>query len=239
MRVAVAGGAGTVGRFVERALREHGHEPVSLTRSQGIDLMRDDIDLSGVDAVVDVLGIKTLSAVRSTRFFTTTTARLLAAERAGGVAHHLALSVVGAADAPYGYYAGKAAQEQLIERAGVPWTIQRSTQFFEFAEQTATRIGPLVVHPKMRVRPIAAAAVAARLVELVEAGPSGNVPDVAGPHEMQMIDVIKVTAHRASARSLIEFPLPGGFGRAIREGTILPSGEAVLLGPSLWEWAES
>ena len=47
--------------------------------------------------------------------------------------HHLALSVVGADRLPAsGYLRAKMAQENLIKASGIPYTIVRSTQFFEF-----------------------------------------------------------------------------------------------------------
>ena len=47
--------------------------------------------------------------------------------------HHVALSVVGA-DRIFdsGYMRAKVAQEKLIQSAGIPYTILRATQFFEF-----------------------------------------------------------------------------------------------------------
>jgi len=241
MRVAIAGGTGTVGRFLAQRLQDAGHEPVVLARAHGVDLVRGaDIDLGGVACVVDVTGIRTLSARRSRRFFTAVTANLLAAERAAGVGHHVALSIVGAAGAPYGYYAGKAAQERAVRAGGVPWTILRSTQFFEFAAQTAVPAGRMLLHPVMRSRPVAADTVAARLVELVDAGPSGAVGDLAGPEEVRMADVLRAAlAARGDTRRVAEFRLPGGFGRAVRDGRTLPSSDADLRGPGLAAWAEA
>ncbi|MDI9653767.1 cupin domain-containing protein [Burkholderia cenocepacia] len=47
--------------------------------------------------------------------------------------HHVALSVVGTDRLQQSaYFRGKIIQENLIREAGVPYTIVRSTQFFEF-----------------------------------------------------------------------------------------------------------
>lgn len=241
MRIAIAGGTGTVGRHLVRQVAAAGHEATVLARSQGVDLVTGKgLDLAGVDAVIDASGPRAASAAKSTALFTAVTTNLLAAERAVGVSHHLALSIVGAAHADQGYYAGKAAQERTVSQGDVPWTVLRTTQFFEFAEQNAVSAGPWLLMPRLRCQPVAAATVAERLVELVEAGPSGDAADLAGPDELCMADVLRACQERRPhRRRVIEFPLPGGFGRVLRDGTILPGPDAMLRGPNLAEWVAS
>ena len=238
MRIAVAGGTGTVGAHVVALARAAGHEPLVLSRSHGVDLAGSgDLDLAGVDVVIDASGVQATSAEKSRAFFRAVTERLLRAEAAAGVAHHIALSIVGAARAPHGYYAGKALQERIVSAGGVPWTILRATQFFEFADQVAVRVGPFAVVPAMRSQPLAAEAVARRLVEIAEGAPLGDAPDVAGPEELRMAELARaVRAGRGERGRVFELPLPGGFGRAIRDGSILPGEGARLLGPRFEEW---
>lgn len=237
MRIAIAGGSGTVGAMLAEKATNTGHEVVILARVNGIDLLADsDLNLDGVDCVIDVTGTQTLSAAKSQRFFTTITGKLLAAEKSAAVAHHLALSIIGAAKAPFGFYAGKAAQEQLVQASSTPWTILRSTQFYEFAQRTAIAAGPWLFHPKMRSQPVAAASVAERLLELAEAGPRCDFTEIAGPAQMNMSEVLRAQGHVR----VVEFNLPGRFGRTIRDGSILPdriSQPALeIRGPSLQEW---
>jgi uncharacterized protein YbjT (DUF2867 family) len=241
-RVAVAGGTGTVGRFVVEALRRDGYEVVVLTRSTGVDLVSGaglDDAIAGADAVVDVSSVQTQSARASERFFGSVTTNLLTAESRAGVAHHVALGIVGSDRAPHGYYAGKAVQERLIENGAVPWTILRATQFHEFARRLLgeVRIGPVVVVPVMRTQPVAARTVGEQLARFAVAGPAGRVPDLAGPREERMPELVRRIAavERLSGR-VITVPLPGGFGRALRDGTILPGPGAVLDGPTFDEW---
>lgn len=228
MRIAVAGGTGTVGRHVVDIVRARGHEPVVLTRSAGVDLVTGDGlagALAGVDAVIDVSSTQTLSDAESREFFGAVTRNLLDAEAAAGVAHHVALSIVGVDLAPYGYYAGKLLQEQLVEAGPVPWTILRATQFHEFASQVLGRMrfGPFVVVPGMRSQPVAAREVAERLVALATAGPAGRVPDLAGPRVERLADMVRHYAKAAGERaSIIQVPVPGAYGRAMRDGTLLP-----------------
>ena len=97
-------------------------------------------------------------------FFETGGRNLLAAEKAAGVRHHVALSIVGADRLPAsGYLRAKVAQENLIKASGIPFTIVRSTQFFEFANgiiQSATEGQTVRLSPAL-FQPIAADDVAA------------------------------------------------------------------------------
>jgi uncharacterized protein YbjT (DUF2867 family) len=72
------------------------------------------------------------------KFFETSTTNLLEAEAAAGVRHHVALSVVGAERMPgSGYMRAKIAQEELIMRSSIPYSIVRATQFYEFLGRIA------------------------------------------------------------------------------------------------------
>lgn len=238
MRIAIAGGTGTVGAHTARLAMAAGHEVVVLARASGVDLTSGGgLDLTGVDAVIDASGTATTSSAKSRSFFETVTAHLQRAEREAGVAHHVALSIVGAAAAPHGYYAGKAAQERAVAAGSVPWSILRATQFFEFAEQVAIPVAGWRIVPAMRSQPVAAASVAARLVRLAEQGPVGDAPDFAGPREMRMAELLRaVSAVRGRSVRVVELPIPGGFGRALREGAVLPGPEAELDTVTLEEW---
>lgn len=232
MRIAVAGGTGTVGHHVVAVAEEHGHEVVVLSRSRGVDLVAGtglDAVLHGVDAVVDVASVMTQSSEEAVAFFRAVTTNLLAAEARVGVGHHVALSIVGIDGAPVGHYAGKVAQEELVTAGPVPWTLLRATQFHEFAGQLHGQLGFGPVHaiPVMRSQPVAAREVAERLVALAEAGPSGRVADLGGPEILRMTDMARSYA-RATGRGGVVLPvlLPGRLGRAFRDGTLLPGPEA-------------
>jgi len=242
MRLAIAGGTGKVGTHVVSAARTRGHEAVVLARSNGVDLVTGAgvrAALKGADAVIDVVSVTTLDAADAVEFFESTTRTLLAAEEAAGVTHHLALSIVGIDNAPEGYYAGKIAQERLVEDGRVPWTIVRATQFHEFAEQVYARakLGPFHVAPKMRTQPIAAREVAAHLLTLAEAAPAGRTPDLAGPREESLVDMVRGLARARGSRAWIPaIALPGAAGRAQRDGSLLPGHDAVRGSQTYAEW---
>ena len=229
MHVAVAGGTGLVGTLVVAAARRAGHTTTVLSRSHGVDLVGGsglaDL-LAGVDCVVDVANAPGLSRSASVSFFQTATGNLLRAEQDTGVAHHVALSIVGIDRVPSGYYAGKLAQEQLIDDGPVPWTVLRATQFHEFPGQLLTQLkGPgFLPVPKMRSATVAAVEVAQRLVQIVESGaPAGFAPELAGPEVHEMPDLVRrLLRARGSRRPVIGVRLPGRAGAAMASGGLLP-----------------
>ncbi|MCJ0976295.1 SDR family oxidoreductase [Rhodococcus sp. ARC_M12] len=243
MKLAVAGGTGTVGAHVVEVARERGHEVVVLSRSAGVDLVTGtglSDALSGVDAVVDVASTQTVSAKESTAFFSAVTRHLLAGESEKGVGHHLALSIVGIDQAPQSYYAGKVEQERIVRSGTVPWTILRATQFHEFAAQIRARasFGPVSIIPKMISQPIAAREVAERLIDLAERPPSGRVADLGGPRRERMAQMVRGHARAIGKRTLVlEVPVPGAYGRAMRDGTLVTSAGADHGTQTFEDWA--
>jgi uncharacterized protein YbjT (DUF2867 family) len=242
MRIAVAGGTGEVGRHVVAVARERGHDVVVLARASGVDLVdgtRAAAALAAVEVVIDVTNMNTLEAAESVAFFEAVTRTLLAAEVEAGVGHHVVLSIVGIDAAPEAYYAGKLAQERLVQNGPIPWTILRATQFHEFALQIYERakIGPLHIAPKMRIQPIAAREVAEHLVSLAEAPPAGRARELGGPAEERLVDMVRAVArHRGSRAWIPAIPLPGATGRAQRDGSLLPGRDAVLGTQTYAEW---
>ncbi|GAB3610895.1 NAD(P)H-binding protein [Humibacter ginsengiterrae] len=242
MRIAVAGGTGVVGSRVLSALKGRGHEAVTLSRGTGVDLTSSDgleAALQGVDAVVDVSSTTTQSSKASVKFFGTVTRNLLAAEKRAGVRHHVVLSIVGAAKADSGYYAGKAAQERIVMALPGGWTILRATQFHEFAQQMTTRaaFGPLQLAPVARCQPIAAAEVGEALAEIAVGEPRGLDRDLAGPREEQMTRMIRAyLAATGTRRFVVNLTMPGAMGKGMRDGSILPGPDARLGTQPFDEW---
>ena len=196
--------------------------------------------LAGVDTVIDVANTSTVSAKASTSVLQHRH-RQPAGRRAGSrdVRHHLALSIVGVDRAPIGYYAGKRAQEQRVEAGSVPWTIMRATQFHEFVAQVydAAKVGPLHLAPKMRTQPVAAREVAERLVGLASGDPAGFVADFGGPREESLVEMVRAYARARGSKAWIPaVPLPGAFGRAQRDGRLLPGPDAERGVQTFAEW---
>lgn len=245
MRIAVAGGTGTVGTHIVAAVRSAGHDPIVLARSNGVDLLTGqgvDAALRGVDAVIDAVNISTLSADDATAFFRTASGTLLDAADRAGVATTVLLSIVGIDRIPHGYYAGKLAQEAVYEASAAPVTILRATQFHEFAAQLFERakIGPLRVAPRARVQPIAAAEVGTHLVSLASAPAQGRAADLAGPREERLDEMVRAYARATGHRGWMPaVSLPGPQMKGMRAGLALPGPGAVLGRETFAEWVSA
>jgi uncharacterized protein YbjT (DUF2867 family) len=243
MRVAVAGGTGLVGRYVVTALIDAGHDPVVLSRTQGVDLASGtglDQALTGAQVLVDVSNVATLSRRRATEFFGASTRHLREAGVRAGVRHLVVLSIVGVDRVDTGYYAGKRRQEELALAGPIEASVLRATQFHEFAAQLLARSrGPVAVVPKMRVQPIAAREVANALVTLTLGPATGYAPELAGPEEHDLVDMVRrVVAARKLRRALLPVRVPGAAGRAMTDGALLPTGPGPRGRQTFDEWLE-
>src|SRR5690348_14338715 len=171
MKIVVIGGSGLIGTKVVRILGQRGHEVVAASPSTGVNTITGEglaQSLAGAQVVVDVANAPSWEDNAVLAFFETSGRNLLAAEAAAGVGHHVALSVVGTDRLlASGYFRAKMAQEKLIKPSGVPYTIVRATQFFEFVgaiAQLATE-GQTVRLPPVLMQPIAADDVAAAVAD--------------------------------------------------------------------------
>ena len=245
MRIAVAGGTGTVGRHVVAIAEERGHHVVSLSRTDGVDLIsRRGLDqaLQNVETVIDVAGIQAISTKKAVDFFTNATQNLLAAEKKAGVKHHVALSIVGIDKANSGLYAGKLVQEDEVKHGGIPWTLLRSTQFHEFVPMyiKASSMGPLVFVPTMVTQPVAAKEVAAALVDAAEAGPKGRIPDLGGPRAEQLKSLAAAyLAKTQQKKRIVPLRVPGPMGKAMRNGGLIPAPGSAVGRQTFLEWLDA
>lgn len=241
MRVAVAGGTGRVGRHTVTAARAAGHDVVAISRSLGVDILTGaglDGALDGVDAVIDVTSTAALSARAARSFFEAGTRRLLAAEAAAGVGHHVTLSVVGIDGIDSSHYAGKLAQERVVAAGDVPYTIARATQFHEFVGMMlAFTKGPLALVPHMLVRPVAAREVGEHLVRVAEREAAGRARDLVGPRDEELADLARrEIAFDGLRRRVLGMRLPGSYGSGIASGVLRGKSDAEQGTVTFDEW---
>lgn len=247
MKVLVVGGSGLIGSQVVAQLTELGHEAVSASPSSGVNTITGEgvaAALTGVHTVVDVTNAPSWGDDEVLEFFTTSTRNLLEAERAAGVQHHVALSIVGAdRAAASGYMRAKIAQEKLITESGAPFTIVRATQFFEFVEGIADSMsdGDTVRAPHGAFQPIAAADVATAVTRASIGDPAGLI-NIAGPEKQGMDDFIRTRfAATGDSRHVITDPAAQYYGAVLDEQMIVPvEGENVTLYPTRFsDWLAS
>jgi uncharacterized protein YbjT (DUF2867 family) len=238
MRIAVAGGTGTVGHHLVARAAQDGHDLVVLSRSRGVDAEQGDgLDeaLRGVDVIVDVANPRSIEQDAATAFYTAVATNLQRAGAAQGVRHIVTLSIVGAEQTSFGYYLSKVAQEEAAAAGPVPSTIQRATQFHELPAQllAGTRQGDTGSVLDLRpVQPVAARTVAEVLYEVALADPQGRAPDLGGPQEEALLDMgRKFVAYRGEPLTVEPIPVP-----EVPAGSILPGPGARLEGPSFEAW---
>ena len=186
MKITILGGTGLVGRRLATRLRDEGHEVVAAARSTGVDLVSGEglaDALAGAEVVVDTSNPGYADAAAMERFFAASGAKLGTAARDAGVRHLLALSAVGAAEIDDGYYRAKQLQEARLRDAGLPFTIVRSTPFYEFIYKIvdAGGEGDTVRLPPVHMQPIGADDLATALARITLGVPANGIVEIAGP----------------------------------------------------------
>jgi uncharacterized protein YbjT (DUF2867 family) len=245
MKIVVIGGSGEIGSGLVTMLAEHGHEAVPASRRTGVNTLTGEglaEALAGASVVIDVSNMRSSDAPALLEFFEASTRNLLAAEPEAGVGHHVALSVVGADRMPAsGYMRAKVAQEKLIARSSVPFTIVRSTQFFEFVGRiadAATVDGVIRVPPAL-TQPIAAADVVAALARTSLGDPSASI-EIGGPEPFTFEQWLRQFAQATGdSRELVVDPHARYFGAELAERTLVPSDGATLFGTTYAEWLKA
>jgi len=197
MKIVVIGGTGLIGRKVVSALRQEGHEATAASPNTGVDTVTGKGlagALAGAKVVIDVANSPSFADEAVMAFFQASGRNLMAAEADAGVGHHVALSVVGADRLPdNGYLRAKVAQEALIKASGIPYTIVRSTQFFEFLDgiaDSSTRDGQVRVSPA-HVQPVASDDVAALVTKVATLAPVNATIELAGPERVSLDDLVR------------------------------------------------
>jgi uncharacterized protein YbjT (DUF2867 family) len=244
MKIVVIGGSGLIGSKLVRKLLEHGHQAVPASPSSGINTLTGEglaevLDSAAV--VVDVSNSPSFEDAAVLNFFETSTSNLLDAEAAAGVDHHVALSIVGTERlSEGGYFRAKIAQENLIKRSSIQYSIVRATQFFEFelkriaddaTDGNTVRLAPVLIQP------MAAEDVASAVGKISVGSPVNGIVEVAGPQQFRLDELIRrFLRDRRDPREVITDPHARYSGAELDERTLLPGDDATLAETRFDDW---
>src|SRR3954470_16430236 len=243
MKLVVIGGTGLIGSKLVNRLREHGHEAIPAAPNTGVNTLTGEglaEVLKGASAAVDVSNSPNWEDAAVLNFFETSTRNLLSYEAAAGVKHHVALSVVGTERlSESGYFRAKIAQENLIERSSIPYSIVHATQFFEFIERIADGAtdGNTVRLAPVLIQPMAAEDVASAVGRVSVGSPVDGIVEVAGPQRFRLDELVRgFLRERRDRREVITDPQARYFGVELDERTLVPGDDASLTETRFDDW---
>jgi uncharacterized protein YbjT (DUF2867 family) len=197
MKIVVIGGTGLIGSQTVNQLQQTGHEVIAASLNTGVNILTGEglnEVLKGAQVVVDVSNSPSFEDAAVMNFFKTANQNLLAAEKAAGVQHHIALSVVGTQKLQAsGYFRAKQVQEDMIKASGIPYTIVHATQFFEFAGaivQMSMADGKVIL-PDANIQPIASKDVASFMADVALSKPVNRILEIGGPDKFNMVAWVK------------------------------------------------
>lgn len=228
--VLVTGGTGRLGRRVVARLVDAGCEVRVLarhpreTQPQVTFFVGDLRRAEGVDPAVSGVG-GIVHCATSSKGDADAIRNLTAAVARAAPAHVVHPSIVGIDQMPsWGYTKAKLEAERIVEASGLPWTILRVTQFYDYCFENSQKLSrfPLVPVPgDFRVQPVDADEVAVRLVEFALGEPAGRAPDMAGPQVWSWVELFRsYLAATGRHRMIVPVRIPGT--KAVRNGALLP-----------------
>jgi uncharacterized protein YbjT (DUF2867 family) len=238
--VLVTGGTGHLGRDVVTQLQQRDHQVRILARTPGqdpaIDWIRGDL-ATGEGIAQAVTGAHTIvhaatlspaakrGGFRLGDFFGSPsdvdvqgTRRLLAEAKRAGASHFLYVSIVGVQASRVPYSRVKAAAEDLVRQADLPWSIVPATGFYWLLGHlldnlAGRRIWPLPANLPMQ--PVDSADFAAYVAECVAAEPRGDREGFGGPEVLTPVQLAQQYQDaRGIRRRILRLRLPTAAIRA-------------------------
>jgi uncharacterized protein YbjT (DUF2867 family) len=245
MKIVVIGGSGLIGTKVVNRLRDAGHEAAPAAPNTGVNTITGEGlagALAGAQVVVDVANAPSWEDRAVLEFFETSSRNLLAAEAGAGVKHHVALSIVGADRLPdSGYLRAKLAQERVIKESKVPFTIVRSTQFFEFMSGIAkdATTDETVRLPPALMQPIAADDVAKALADVAVGPPVNGTIEIAGPDRLGMEELVRrFLSATKDPRKVVADVHARYFGTEVNDQSLTPGAGPRVGGTRYADWLD-
>jgi uncharacterized protein YbjT (DUF2867 family) len=249
MKIVVIGGTGLIGTKVVNNLQKRGHEVVAASPATGVNTLTGEglaAALAGAQVVVDVANSPSFEDKPAMEFFERSGGNLLAAEKTAAVAHHIALSVVGTdrltGSGPgslSGYFRAKLTQENLIKASGIPFTIVRATQFFEFVKgiaQSGTD-GSTIRLSSVLMQPMVSDDVAAAVTDAALGQPVNGMIEVAGPDQFRQDELVRqFLSATGDSREVIADDNSGYFGIKVNDQSLVPGDNARLGSTHYRDW---
>lgn len=245
MKIVIIGGSGLIGTKTGNLLKAQGHDVLSASPNSGVDATTGkgvDEALAGAAVVVDVSNSRSFEDAAALDFFERSGRTLARAEKQAGVRHHVAVSVVGTDRLQSsGYFRAKLAQERLVASSGIPYTIVRSTQFFEFFRAIAAdgAANDRVRLSSAAFQPIAADDVAAAVAGAALGQPVNGMIEIAGPERQPMSELVARYLRKMNdPREVVGDPNALYFGVRLDDRTLVPGDHPHLGQIGLDQWIE-
>lgn len=243
MKFVIVGGSGLIGRKLGKRLAEAGHEVAPASPSTGVNTLTGaglaEV-VKGAQVVVDVSNSPSFEDTAVMQFFETSTRNLVRSAAAAQVGHLAILSVVGTDRlADSGYLRAKLAQERMVKASGIPYSILRATQFFEFigaiaeagADGDSIRLTPALMQP------VAADDVAAELAKVVQGPPLNGMVELGGPERIPMVELARqLLTAKGDTRKLQTDPQARYFGELLDDRSLTPGPDARLGSIHFADW---
>ena len=243
MKFTVVGASGMMGSKIVRELERAGQSVSGASTSTGVDAYTGEglrAALADADVLIDVTNSGSFGDSNALGFFKQAGKNLLTAAKEAGVKHYLALSVV-ATDrlVENDYFRAKMVQENLIRASGLPYTIIRSAQFFEFFSgiiNSAAEGGGFRLSPAL-VRPIAADEASTLISRIMVGAPRNDIVEIAGPESIQLDQLAReiLTATEDTRSIAIDLEAPF-FGVELAKTTLLPGTDALSGTVAFHDW---
>lgn len=230
-KITIIGGTGLIGAKLARLLAVAGHDVIAASPGTGVNSVTGlglDEALAGADILIDVSNAMSFDPVEVRAFFDASGRNLARVAKAAGVTHHVVLSIVGTDRMPgNGYFEGKLVQERIAAGSGLPYTIVRSTQFFEFLGAIADgyTVDGRVTLSGGQFQPIAADDVAAIIAGVALEAPANGIVEIAGPDRAPFdLTVSRYLKMHGDARPVERNPNTDYFGGRVQELSMVPLG---------------
>lgn len=245
-KAVVLGGSGMTGSKIVKRLEDRGWEVFAASRRSGVDLITGEglaEAMSGASVVIDATNVPAYDEETLMTFFAKASKHIVRAAKDAGVGHHVVLSIVGIDTVPNIAYAhGKIAQERAVAESGIPYTIFRATQFYEWLGVMANDFtdGDVAAVPDAHLQPVAIDDVVGAIVDVALAPPHNGIVEVAGPEENTFESWIQrffeFTGDKRKAKTSHEASY---FGGKLEKLSMIPGPDALIGTQSFAQWASS